>query len=390
MFSRQSDLPVPCILVVDDEVSNIIHLGKVLRGCGQLIFATEGANALEMAALHRPDVVLLDIEMPGMSGYEVCAAIKSNPTTSDCAIIFITSHNEQAVELKALVSGGVDFISKPFDATLCRLRVVNQIRLKQQTDALARAERDLNYLVQNLPAFVCYCDAEFRVLFSNDARGLWFGKAAQEMRGADLELVIGEAFFKELTPHWKNIRGGGDVSVELAIDSSDGAARFVQASLVARIHEGVFLGCLMLLTDITARKQVEMALHDEKERIRITLHSIGDAVIATDIHGAVTLMNPVAEDMTGWSSRDATGKPIESVMMLRDGNSGETYQNPIHLALKEKRIVGMALNTVLHRQGGGIHPVEDSAAPILDRNGVTTGAIIVFHDVSEARAMPSK
>lgn len=58
MFSRKSDIPVPCILVVDDEVSNIIHLGKVLQGCGQFFFATDGAKALEMAAMHRPDVVL--------------------------------------------------------------------------------------------------------------------------------------------------------------------------------------------------------------------------------------------------------------------------------------------------------------------------------------------
>ena len=390
MFSRKSDIPVPCILVVDDEVSNIIHLGKVLQGCGQFVFATDGAKALEMAAIHRPDVVLLDIEMPGMSGFEVCTEIKFNPTTSHCAIIFITSHSDQAVELKALIAGGVDFISKPFDATLCRLRVVNQIRLKQQADALARAERDLNYLVHNLPAFVCYCDAELRVLFSNDVRGAWFGKAADEMHGANLADVIGEAFFQILTPHWQGIREGTKVSVELTIHSSDGAERFVQASLVSRIHDGVFCGCLMLLTDITTRKHVEMALHDEKERIRITLHSIGDAVIATDIDGAVTLMNPIAEDMTGWSSRDATGKPIESVMMLRDGNSGDAHQNPIHIALKEKRIVGMALNTVLHRQGGGTHAVEDSAAPILDRNGEITGAIIVFHDVSEARAMAIK
>ncbi len=127
----------------------------------------------------------------------------------------------------------------------------------------------------------------------------------------------------------------------------------------------------------------------EKEMIRITLNSIGDAVIATDVNGHVTFMNPIAEDLTDFVEKDALGLPIETVMRLYDGMSGSLLQNPIRLALDEKRVVGMALNARLHSAGQSIE-VEDSAAPIMDENGNLTGAIIVFHDVSEARAMALK
>ncbi|MGB6137421.1 MAG: EAL domain-containing protein, partial [Shewanella sp.] len=154
--------------------------------------------------------------------------------------------------------------------------------------------------------------------------------------------------------------------------------------------EGKFTGFVMLLNDITPMKVLQHDLHQDKELLKVTLNSIGDAVITTDVNGIVNFMNPIASTLTGWSIEDAVDKPIEEVMPLTDSSGHFPMVNPIHIAIKERRIVGMAFNTLLHTRQCKKLEVEDSAAPILDEQGQTQGAIIVFHDVSETRAMALK
>jgi diguanylate cyclase (GGDEF)-like protein len=101
-------------------------------------------------------------------------------------------------------------------------------------------------------------------------------------------------------------------------------------------------------------------------------------------------MNPIAERMTGWIARDALHRPIEEVMQLRDAHTLEPHWNPIYFALKEQRVVAMALNCQLVSRTGQLFQVEDSAAPIIDHNGQCLGSIVVFHDVSESMALALK
>ncbi|WP_233080154.1 putative bifunctional diguanylate cyclase/phosphodiesterase [Rheinheimera soli] len=128
----------------------------------------------------------------------------------------------------------------------------------------------------------------------------------------------------------------------------------------------------------------------EKEWLRVTLCSIGDAVIATDLSGKISFMNPIAERMTGWFAKDALNRPIEEVMQLRDAHTLQPHWNPIYFALKEQRVVAMALNCQLVSRTGQLYQVEDSAAPIIDSSGMCLGSIVVFHDVSESTALALK
>ena len=128
----------------------------------------------------------------------------------------------------------------------------------------------------------------------------------------------------------------------------------------------------------------------EKEWLKVTLDSIGDAVIATDLDGKISFMNPIAERMTGWLAREVLGRPIEEIMQLRDAHTLEPHWNPIYFALKEQRVVAMALNCQLVSRSGQLFQVEDSAAPIIDSNGQCLGSIVVFHDVSESMALALK
>src|ERR1700686_2467265 len=135
------------------------------------------------------------------------------------------------------------------------------------------------------------------------------------------------------------------------------------------------------------RKAAADALYLERERAEVTLNSIGDAVLCTDISGEVTYLNLVAETMTGWRREEATGKPLAEVFRIIDGATRKTARNPMEMAVEQNRTVGLTVNCVLVRRDGFESSIEDSAAPIHDRAGRVIGAVIVFHDVSAARAM---
>lgn len=127
------------ILIVDDDPASITALKHALTGQARLRFATHGSEALRMVQRHVPDMVLLDIGMPGLSGYEVCRALQDDPLTADVPVIFLTSHDNAEEELTGLSLGAVDFIAKQVRPPLVCARVRTHLRLKRMADALRRA-----------------------------------------------------------------------------------------------------------------------------------------------------------------------------------------------------------------------------------------------------------
>lgn len=126
----------PRILLVDDDPTVIAALASILRDLGELRFATSAADALRIAHSAPPDLVLLDIEMPGMGGFELCTAMKETPLLADVPIIFITSHDSPEQEVTGLTLGAVDFIAKPPRPPLVVARVRTQLRMKKMQDKL--------------------------------------------------------------------------------------------------------------------------------------------------------------------------------------------------------------------------------------------------------------
>jgi diguanylate cyclase (GGDEF)-like protein/PAS domain S-box-containing protein len=141
---------------------------------------------------------------------------------------------------------------------------------------------------------------------------------------------------------------------------------------------------------VIARKAVEDALFLENERAQVTLNSIGDAVISTDISGNITYLNQVAERMTGWSGEEASGRPFTEVFQIIEGVTREPACNPMQSAVKQNQAVGLTSNCILIRRDGCESAIEDSTAPIHSRTGQVIGGVMIFRDVSEARAMRLK
>jgi diguanylate cyclase (GGDEF)-like protein/PAS domain S-box-containing protein len=146
-------------------------------------------------------------------------------------------------------------------------------------------------------------------------------------------------------------------------------------------------GLLRALRYAVERKTMEEALFVEKERAQVTLNCIGDAVICTDAAGNITFLNIVAEKMTSWSRQEAAGRPMAEVFRVLDAATRQTTPNPMALSVEKNRTVHLPEGCILVRRDGSEVPIEDSVAPIHDREGKPTGAVVVFRDVSVARAM---
>ena len=141
------------------------------------------------------------------------------------------------------------------------------------------------------------------------------------------------------------------------------------------------------LNGAIGRKAAEDLLYIERERAQVTLNSIGDGVISTDVNSIVTYLNAVAEDLTGWKLAEAAGAPLIDVLHLIDGSSRQRITDPSQMAIGANRTVALSNNCVLVRRDGTEKPIEDSIAPIHDREHRVTGSVVVFHDVSESRGM---
>lgn len=137
----------------------------------------------------------------------------------------------------------------------------------------------------------------------------------------------------------------------------------------------------------TEREAVEQALFEAKERAQVTLDCIGEAVACTNVAGNITFLNRIAENLTGWSFEEAEGKPMAEVIRIVNGDTHVAIPNPMERAIERDRIGHLPSNSVLLRRDGIETPIEDSVAPIHDRDGNASGAVIVFRDVSESRAM---
>ena len=145
-----------------------------------------------------------------------------------------------------------------------------------------------------------------------------------------------------------------------------------------------------LAKEIDIRKQTESDLYAEKQRAVITLESIGDGVITTDINSKVTYLNPIAEKMTGWSNLEALNKPLLEVFKIVNESTRKLVPNPVDVVLQHGEIYGLANHTLLISKHGSEYSIEDSAAPIKSNDGQIMGVVLVFHDVSESRKMASK
>ena len=175
---------------------------------------------------------------------------------------------------------------------------------------------------------------------------------------------------------------------EFRVVWADGSVRHLRAAArVTRDAQGRALRMVGVNWDVTALRELSAELAGQHELLRVTLQSIGDAVITTDARGCVSWLNPAAERMTGWLSTEASGRPLLQVFRVIEQETRQPAENPVTACLQQAREAGLSRHTVLISRDGAEFGIEDSAAPIRNARGEVLGAVLVFHDVTEQRRL---
>ncbi len=184
------------------------------------------------------------------------------------------------------------------------------------------------------------------------------------------------------------VKQNKNYSAEFRIVRCDGTIRWIEAQgRVTSGDDGEPIEMSGTMLDITERKRIEQLLLEEKERALVTLHSIGDAVIATDADGYIEYLNPVAEKLTGFKLDEARGQALARVFRIMNEETGKAAEDPVARCLLEGKVVGLANHTVLVSKSGMEYAIQDSAAPIKSPTGEVLGVVLVFSDVTEERLL---
>lgn len=271
-----------------------------------------------------------------------------------------------------------------------RWELIESLEARIFKDALKRSEEKLHSLFSNMSEGFAY----HRIVLdaSGNPRDYVFhevNEAFERLTGLKREKVIGKRATEVLpgignnSTDWIGIYGQVALTGEpVHFESySESLERWYSVSAFSP-HKGYFA---VTFSDITERKRMEQALRESEEKLRVTLTSIGDAVIATDAESRITFINPVAAALTGWEGDEARGRMIEEVFRIINEETRKPAEDIVRRVLREGHIAALANHTALITRDGREIPIEDSAAPIRGASGEVSGVVLVFHDVTEQR-----
>lgn len=400
------------ILLVDDNPANLLSLRALLDGLGQnLVEARSGEEAIERVKAVEFAVILLDVLMPGINGFETAKAIRGQERSQHTPVIFLTASDIDRPQMEeGYALGAVDFLLKPLMPMAIQAKVRGFVQLFQDKQRTKHEADQLRMLVEG---------AKDYAIFRLDPQGnvASWNAGAEHIKQYRADEIIGQ-HFSRFYPQDAIDRGWP--SHELTVAKAEGrfedegwrvrkdGTQFWANVVITTLYDeaGKFRGFSKITRDLTERKRSEenarrlveettarrvaeqnaQLIQEQRERLHVTLASIGDAVISTDSEGRVDFLNPVAQELIGWKNDEAARRTLTDVFRIINENTRQPVQNPALRALKEGVVVGLTSHTVLIAKDGKERPIDDSAAPIRDADGNVVGSVLVFRDVSEQRA----
>ncbi len=392
------------ILVVDDRLENLLTMVEILDNPEyEVVQALSGEEALKEVLRTEFAVILLDVQMPGLDGFETAGLIRKRRKSRSVPIIFVTAINkEEQYVYTGYKLGAVDYLFKPFDVDILRSKVAvfvdlhrknrqirAQARLLQESERRERArqvaeierrsERRYRNLADLVPQIVWTIDAHMRVQYVNRRALAYFQVAREDVGALTLEDVVHPDDLRDdRKSAWRGVLlSGRDLVIEVRLKRAvDGAYRWHLVHVQPE-PDGRRRSWLGTATDVDDQRQVADALAAETERLSVTLRSIGDGVITTDVNGSIVLMNHAAETLTGWSQAEALGRPLNTVFAVRE--------LPVAAADTQRDAPppGPAQPAILLARDGGERHVAESVAPIRDAQGQVQGAAVVFRDITD-------
>ena len=264
------------VLLVDDNPQNLKVLYETLKDKGyRLLIANEGQKALDLAHRHQPEVILLDIMMPDMDGYEVCERLKADPATADCAVVFLSALDDLQAKVKGFSLGGADYISKPFQS----LEVIARVKTHARVIRLERELQARNRELQGDQARILNSISEG--IYGLDENGVieFANPAAAQIMGCPVDELIGRNFFEThfatckdgqdgLPGHTTCSQGVAENQRNIRMLRMDGSGFPAQYRSTPKLDEGELHGAVVVFDDITAELQSEAALEEARALVQ--------------------------------------------------------------------------------------------------------------------------
>ncbi|RMH74306.1 MAG: hybrid sensor histidine kinase/response regulator [Gemmatimonadetes bacterium] len=387
---------VPVVIIEDDPgLARLIQLNLQHIGLTAHI-AENGTQAVKVVQECAGECLLLvDYQLPDMTGQEVIELLQTQQLKP--AFIVMTGHGDERIAVEMMKLGARDYVVKDGDFLQLLPTVVNRTlhdlytdrRLIQAEEALKKSEKRYRGIVENLPIMLYRLDPKtYRLTFINKAYATFLGHSDTALVGAYLPDLIPSQERERVLSHLEKLQREHAITVyehPISTPQGDRWLRWMNQALYDDPHHIVELQCIG--EDITERKRAEEALAEEKELLAITLRSIGDGVITTDIDGNVLMLNAIAEELTGWTQAEATSRALSEVFHIVSETTHQVTENPVMEAIKHGNITGMRdYTTLISRQGREI-PITTNTAPIRDRWGNIKGGVVVFRDVTEAKKL---
>ena len=264
--------------------------------------------------------------------------------------------------------------------------------LEQSRKALSREKGLLRGVINAIPDLIYYKDTEGKYLGCNKSFEAFVGSREQDVVGRSVYELFDEETARPFHQMDQEVFNSGRlVSKEVWVASTSGEKVFLDTVKTPFNDLGGSLhGLVGISRDFTDRKKVESKLAAEKERLAVTLRSIGDGVITTDVEGNVVMLNTVAEQLTGWSQEEACGRPLAEIFHIINEDSREICVNPATKVIASGEIVELVNHTVLIAKDGTQRSIADSGAPIFDIENNIIGVVLVFRDVTNQIKMENE
>jgi PAS domain S-box-containing protein len=356
------------ILVADDNLEMRNYLKRLLEMHWNVTSEEDGAKALETARAQRPDLVLSDVMMPGLDGFELLRKLRADNRTNSIPVILLSARAGEESYIEGMNAGADDYIVKPFGA---RELVARVKALLEITRVRRESEQRVTNILESITDGFQVIDQDWRLTYLNSE-----AKRILAEHGKDPEWAIGKHFWDQVFPEGVE----SEIATELRRAMSERVSVTVETyyppwnrwffNRVYPLPEG---GLANYFQDITDRKEAEIA----KGKLVAIIESADDAIISKDLNGIITSWNLGAERIFGYSAQEAIGQPVS--MLIPPERLGEE-PNILELIRRGERIEHY--ETVRRRKDGMLLDISLSVSPISDAHGQIVGASKIARDIS--------
>lgn len=395
------------VLIISDDPAHTMQVRQVLvcaeNGArGDCAFRVHSVarleDALERLEGRGADVVLLYHALPDKPG-RAALDLVLEVVPSALVLLGSTEEGDETTIQYAVQSGPHNgFVNDRLDIRWLPDALRFVIERNATQTALQNSEARFRAMSDASPLGIFVADADGGCVYTNDVYQGISGLTFEQALGTRWSVAIHPEDRDRVLADWDAAaRGEVPFRSEFRFQRRDSSIVWARVNSAAMCDGRGSAGHVQTVENITARKltefglrAAEQALCEEKERAQVTLNSIGDAVVSTDLLGKVTFMNKVAETMTGWSCQEALGRPLAEVFRILDGTTRMAAADPARRAMVDDETAGLAAGCVLLRRDETELHIEDSTAPMHGRDGQVSGAVVVFRDIGPSLAMAQK